>query len=150
MWKCMPSNVPFGVHDNGCSSNKFPPLQHPQQQHMPRVKLTGSGKMPVMDMKSNNIIHQNYHNVPQPLSNSELEPGSKTELNHTNQELSEQGRNISFTLDAGIHPQVVGLPPKSPVYAVVNKANKRKLEKQAVSNLSGLVNSEPCRGEVDK
>ena len=142
----MPSNVPFGVHDNGCNSNKF----NPQQQHMPRVKLTGSGKMPVMDMKSNNIIHQNYYNIPQPTSHPGAERSSNIDLNTTNEELVDPGKSISNRLDAGVHPQVVGLPPKSPVYAVVNKANKRKIEKQTVSNSSGLPNLEPYRGEVEK
>ena len=63
-----------------------PPPPPPQQQQLrssaPRVRLTGSGKMPVVDMSTNGGGH----------------PG-------------DGGRSAP-----------VGLPPKSPIYASVNKA----------------------------
>ena len=143
MWKCMPSNVPFGMPESN-SSNQMQAQQYQQpQQQMPRVKLTGSGKMPVMDMKSNNIIHQNYSNIPQSMHLTE----SALCSNHGS---NEAGKSQPILLEAGMHPPVTGLPPKSPVYAVVNKVNKRKLEKQTSSNSSEIMSSEPCRGEVEK
>ena len=99
------------------------------QQGLPRVKLTGSGKMPVMDMRSNNII-QNYENISQSpnyhntASCNQFTPGATCETQ------ASQSRN-GFLSSHSIHPPVVGLPPKSPVYAVVNKANRRKIERQA-------------------
>ena len=99
------------------------------QQGLPRVKLTGSGKMPVMDMRSNNII-QNYENISQSpnyqntTSCTQFTPGVACESQVP------QSRN-GFLSSHSVHPPVVGLPPKSPVYAVVNKANRRKIERQA-------------------
>ena len=61
-----------------------------QPNSMPRVKLTGTGKMPVVDMRSKN------------------------------------------NLSSG-HPTVSGLPPKSPVYALVNKTGKKKLNSPVTS-----------------
>ena len=98
------------------------------QQGLPRVKLTGSGKMPVMDMRSNNII-QNYENISRSpnyqntASCNQFTPGAACETQ------AAQSRN-GFSSSHSIHPPVVGLPPKSPVYAVVNKANRRKIERQ--------------------
>ena len=59
-------------------------LSMPEDGKLPKMKLTGNGKMPVMDMRS--------YQEPQ-----------------------------------GLHPPVTGLPPKSPVYAVVNKVKKKPI-----------------------
>ena len=82
---------------------------------VPKMKLTGCGKMPVVDMRGPE------HNVPQP-TNSET-----------------------------VQLQVTAPQPNatsSPVYAVVNKANKRKLKTES----SGAPTPQPfpnyCNVEV--
>ena len=148
MWKCMPSTKPIISHCSSFDNNLCTSVhQNEIQQQLPRVKLTGSGKMPVMDMRSNNII-QNYGNVSQPVNYQNAMPSTTFEANHVNKSLVAQRSNHS-QLAGGIHPQVSGLPPKSPVYAVVNKANKRKIETQSTTNSTSTSN-QPARGEVEK
>ena len=75
--------VPIVQRPCGCIMRLLPQDSEktlPESKQIPKLKLTGSGKMPVMDMR-----------------NPE-------------------------------HSVVTGLPPKSPVYAVVNKASKRKIK----------------------
>ena len=144
----MPSNVPFGMSDHSNVSNQLQYQNHPKfQQQLPRVKLTGSGKMPVMDMRSQNIIHQNYQNIPNyaHLQGSDLGSNQKS-----NEAPIEVEKNHHTSLNSGMHPAVVGLPPKSPVYAVVNKANKRKIEKTNTSSSFSQVDSESCKGEMER
>ena len=78
------------------SPERIQPTQN--NEIMPKVKLTGTGKMPVMDMRS------------QSLKNS-------SQQQESHQQLQSQ------------HPSVSGLPPKSPVYAAVNKAKKSPTKK---------------------
>jgi hypothetical protein len=127
---------------NGIGSNE---LHH----NMPRVKLTGNGRMPVMDMRSNNIL-QNYENIPKPM-NDHGPPSfcTKSQSNPVSEDSGKLVKNSSHNT-SGLHPQLVGLPPKSPVYAVVNKANKRKIEKQSTSRLTCLSSTQPNKDEVDK
>ena len=148
MWKCLPSSTTIGPRDLSSSYNQFngvPP--NDIQRQLPRFKLTGSGKMPVMDMRSNNIM-QNYANVPQSLNYPDQTPYNQVQLNPTIKDPVAQGINKSH-LAGGIHPPVVGLPPKSPVYAVVNKANKRQIEKTSNTNNMSSTTS-PIKGEVEK
>ena len=130
MWKCIPMPPTAMSIDAPCRNSHINDRSVIQcQQGLPRVKLTGSGKMPVMDMRSNNII-QNYENISQSpnyqntTSFNQSAPGAACETQ------TPQSRN-GFLSSNSIHPPVVGLPPKSPVYAVVNKANRRKIERQA-------------------
>ena len=130
MWKCIPMSAPAMSIDAPCRNSHINDMSGIQcQQGLPRVKLTGSGKMPVMDMRSNNII-QNYENISQSpnyqntSSYNQFAPGAACEPQVP------QSRN-GFLSSSSIHPPVVGLPPKSPVYAVVNKANRRKIDRQA-------------------
>ena len=103
--------------------------------------------MPVMDMRSNSIM-QNYANVPQSLNYPDQTSYNQVQLNPTIKHPIAQGKHHA-QLAGGIHPPVVGLPPKSPVYAVVNKANKRQIEKQSNAiNISSPTS--PIKGEVDK
>ena len=144
----MPSNEPFGLSDQRDASNQIQYQNHPKfQQQLPRVKLTGSGRMPVMDMRSQNIIHQNYQNIP---NHAHLQSSDVSSNQKSNEAPIETGKNHHTSLNAGMHPPVAGLPPKSPVYAVVNKANKRKIEKTTTSHLSSFVDSEPCKGETER
>ena len=70
MWKCMPSHIVPGGTSSGY--NQYKKLSSNDQPHqLPRVKLTGSGKMPVMDMRSNNIV-QNYANIPQAILQTKI------------------------------------------------------------------------------
>ena len=104
---CLMKLVP--VSTNGCSGavrapngqvehdmmwscvSKNPMVKEDANGHIPKLRLTGSGKMPVMDMR-------------------------KLESHDT-------------VIQGGLmHPPVAGLPPKSPVYAVVNKVNKKKVK----------------------
>ena len=147
MWKCMPSNVAPG---SSCAYNQAHSIAPNEQHHnMPRIKLTGSGKMPVMDMRSNNIV-QNYANIPQPTNDHCPAPSCTNSKSRFVTEDSGALVKNSMQNTSGIHPQVVGLPPKSPVYAVVNKANKRKIEKQSTSILTCSSSTQPNRGEIEK
>ena len=67
---------------------------------VPKVKLTGTGKMPVMDMRSQSLLKSQQQ---------------QTETQHL---------SVSGLPTSGLHPPVSGLPPKSPVYAAVNKTKK--------------------------
>ena len=149
MWKCIPSNVAL---QSACSNSLSNAIGPNEQQHhnMPRVKLTGSGKMPVMDMRSNNIL-QNYENIPKPINDNSPSSfcTSKSQSNIVTDDSGKLAKHGSQNT-SGLHPQVVGLPPKSPVYAVVNKANKRKIDKQSTSRLTCLSSNQPIREEVDK
>ena len=99
---------------------------------MPRVKLTGSGKMPVVDMR-------------------------KSQISTGNQMASGQvasGQMASGQLASG-HPTVSGLPPKSPMYAIVNKAAKKKSPttnnpspKKQPPHLHNYCNVSPLLGDV--
>ena len=145
MWKCIPMSPPTMSIDAPCRNSHINDRSTTQcQQGLPRVKLTGSGKMPVMDMRSNNII-QNYENISQSphyqntTSFNQFSPGAACETQ------APQSRN-GFLSSNSIHPPVVGLPPKSPVYAVVNKANRRKIDRQAhPQNISSSL--QPSRRE---
>ena len=146
MWKCLPSSETPGPHNLSSSHSQFSGASsNGIQQELPRVKLTGSGKMPLMDMRSNNII-QNYENSPQSLNYPQQVTCNQPQLNPNNKNPGDQER-INSPLDSCIHPTVVGLPPKSPVYAVINKANKRQLEKQSHKNNVQSLTS-PNRGDI--
>ncbi len=72
---------------------------------VPKVKLTGTGKMPVMDMRGDVMVPQRCQSLP---------PGVQK---HQRQQQQQQSKMLSSG-----HPIVEGLPPKSPpLYAVVNK-----------------------------
>ena len=73
---------------------------------LPRVKLTGTGKMPVVDMRPKSVLPNG-------------------------------------------HPAVSGLPPKSPVYALVNKNNKKKSPvKQQPVHQHNYCNVSPLLGDI--
>ncbi len=89
----------------------------PSMNNVQKVKLTGSGKMPVMDMRQQ-VVHRCQS----------LPPGA----NHSNRQHPQQQQQQSQLMQqqqsqllAG-HPMVQGLPPKSPVYAVVNKQTGKR------------------------
>ena len=65
-------------------------VQPTANEIVPKVKLTGTGKMPVMDMRSQSLKSQ------------------QSQHQYQNQQLITQQQQ---------HPLVSGLPPKSPVYA---------------------------------
>lgn len=90
VWACIGQGVQGVAGSPGCN------------EAVPKVRLTGTGKMPVMDMSG-----QRCQSLPP-------------------QQLKAQISCNSHLLSSG-HPAVAGLPPKSPVYAVVNKANRKKL-----------------------
>ena len=93
VWACVQPNSPELVSQLSADS-------------MPRVKLTGTGKMPVVDMR-------------------------KSLLNPT-------------------HPNVSGLPPKSPVYAAVNKVKKltSPVKKAQPTHQHNYCNVSPLLGDV--
>ena len=91
MWTYMKPTTPEKVQIN--SNNEM----------VPKVKLTGTGKMPVMDMRSQSLLK-----CQQQTESSTLHP-------------SVSGLPTSVS---GLHPSVSGLPPKSPVYAAINKTKK--------------------------
>ena len=80
------------------SNNQTEHVQELSADAMPRVKLTGTGKMPVVDMRKG--ISQGQPQYPVAYQNGQQ------------------------NLNSG-HPSVKGLPPKSPVYALVNKLKKK-------------------------
>ena len=130
MWKCIPMASSAMSIDAPCRNSHINDRSTTQcQQGLPRVKLTGSGKMPVMDMRSNNII-QNYENISQSPNYQNTTSCNQSTPGVACESQVPQSRN-GFLSSHSIHPPVVGLPPKSPVYAVVNKANRRKIERQA-------------------
>ena len=80
MWTYMKPTTPEKVQTSVNSNTT--------NEMVPKVKLTGTGKMPVMDMRSQSLLK------------------------------CQQQESSS------LHPSVSGLPPKSPVYAAVNKTKK--------------------------
>ena len=68
-------------------------VQPTANEIVPKVKLTGTGKMPVMDMRSQSLKCQQSQQIQQQYQQQQL-------ITHQQQ-----------------HPLVSGLPPKSPVYA---------------------------------
>ena len=100
---------------------------------VPKVKLTGTGKMPVMDMRSQSLLKSQQQ---------------QTETQHL---------SVSGLPTSGLHPPVSGLPPKSPVYAAVNKTKKliSPVKKQAVplpqnqpAHLHNYCNVSPLLGDI--
>ena len=79
---------------------------------MPRVKLTGTGKMPVADMRNSQCGQMS-------MSSGQLAGGQMATGQLSSVQLN--GQHL-----ASGHPTVSGLPPKSPLYALVNKASKKK------------------------
>ena len=130
MWKCLPSNqTPESLPGVLRSHSPFNSTAIDNvNQELPRVKLTGSGKMPVMDIRSNNIV-RNYTNVPYSMEQSEHMNNNKQQSTHPR-----DSTGTSNSVGGGLHPPVTGLPPKSPVYAVINKANKSKIAKEISSD----------------
>ena len=133
----MPESLPRVL--SSCSPFNSTAIDNVNQE-LPRVKLTGSGKMPVMDIRSNNIV-QNYTNVPYSLEQSQYMINHKQQSTH-----SRESTGNSNLVGGGLHPPVTGLPPKSPVYAVINKASKHKVAKQSSSdNVAHLLSPDKDR-----
>ena len=84
---------------------------------MPRVKLTGTGKMPVADMRNSQCGQMS-------MSSGQLARGQLPSGQMATGQLSSVQLNGQHL--ASGHPTVSGLPPKSPLYALVNKASKKK------------------------
>jgi hypothetical protein len=75
-------------------------------------KLTGTGKMPVADMRNSQCGQMS-------MSSGQLASGQMATGQLSSVQLN--GQHL-----ASGHPTVSGLPPKSPLYALVNKASKKK------------------------
>ena len=80
-------------------------------------KLTGTGKMPVADMRNSQCGQMS-------MSSGQLASGQLPSGQMATGQLSSVQLNGQHL--ASGHPTVSGLPPKSPLYALVNKASKKK------------------------
>ena len=76
------------------------------------LSLTGTGKMPVADMRNSQCGQMS-------MSSGQLASGQMATGQLSSVQLN--GQHL-----ASGHPTVSGLPPKSPLYALVNKASKKK------------------------
>merc|ERR1712008_656417 len=92
-------------------------VQELSADSMPRVKLTGTGKMPVADMRNSQCGQMS-------MSSGQLTSGQLPSGQMASGQLSSVQLNGQHL--ASGHPTVSGLPPKSPLYALVNKVSKKK------------------------
>ena len=111
--------------------------------------------MPVMDMRSKNIMQHNYVNLqPTAMQQQQQMMGegncpANARWPICNAKLHSPSNGMT-TFGGGLHPPVVGLPPKSPVYAVVNKASKRKISRQTDDDNVANVSSPEHRADIER